>query len=79
MESAKWGFQNIESLTLKFLRVARGSLYHNFSCIEAQAHPVCSSCDSCWAVYSRGTIYSLDVKTRCLYSTVKPMKRSMDS
>lgn len=38
MESAKWGFQNIGSLTLKFLRVARGSLCHNFSCIEAQAH-----------------------------------------
>lgn len=38
MESAKWGFQNIRSLTLKFLRVARGSLCHDFSCVEAQAH-----------------------------------------
>lgn len=38
VESAKWGFQNIGSLTLKFLTVARGSLCHKFSWIEAQAH-----------------------------------------
>lgn len=36
MESAKWGVLNIGSL--KFLRVARESLCHNFSCVEAQVH-----------------------------------------
>lgn len=77
VESAMWGFQNIGSLTLKFLRVARGSLCHNFSCIEAQAH-----CHLVTPVGQRTAVVQLInymLKLDVYIHQVQLMKRYIDS